>query len=174
MIIKQNFRREFCHWVQLREEEGQSLELLEQNPIPTGLGFKHIGCNGHTMRNKHVDSHTKLEDYVDEANCKFGGSLSIRFPGQSFKDGTYPTRMKTGDNVRPLMLIGKDESIFYQFLFLYKSWHGPSGEDLILPKGEGKVIMHSALTAPIWLQLTPEDKGEPTRQQVGAKRMQSC
>ena len=45
------------------------------------------------------------------------------------------------------MLIGQDESIFYQFLFSSKSWHGPSGEHLILPKGEGEGIMYSAFTA---------------------------
>jgi hypothetical protein len=79
-FIKQYFRLEFCtyRWVQLTEEEGQSLELLEKKPIPKGLGFKYIGCNGHVMLEYHVDSHTKLEDYIDKANRKFGGNLPFR------------------------------------------------------------------------------------------------
>jgi hypothetical protein len=36
-----------------------------------------------------------LEDHVDEANCMFGGNLSIRFPDQNLKDGTYSMRMQT-------------------------------------------------------------------------------
>jgi hypothetical protein len=93
------------------------------------------------MRKYHVDSHTQLEEYVDDVNKKFGGNLSIRFPGQNLDDGTYPIWMQAGDGVLPLMLVGQDECIFYQFLFFFsskKNSHGPSGEHLILPKGEGE------------------------------------
>jgi hypothetical protein len=77
------------------EEEGQqSLELLEKKPIKKGLGFYYIGCSGHAMWEYHLDSLTKLEDDVDEANCMFGGNLSIPFPGQNLKDGTYSMRMQ--------------------------------------------------------------------------------
>jgi hypothetical protein len=88
-----------------------------------------------------------LEEYVDDVNKKFGGNHSIRFPGQSLDDGTYPIWMHAGDGVRPLMLAGQEECIFYQFLLSSKSWQGPSGEHLILPKGEGEGIMYSAFTA---------------------------
>jgi hypothetical protein len=93
-----------------------------------------------------VESHTQLEEYVDDGNKKFGGNLSIRFPGQNLVDGTYPIQMHAGDGVRPLILVSQDECIFYQFLFSSKSWHGPSGEHLVLPKGEGEGIMYSAFT----------------------------
>jgi hypothetical protein len=132
-FIKRYFRLEFrtYRWVQLTEEEGQSLESLEKKPIPKGLGFNYINCDGHAMLEYHVDSHTQLEEYVDDVNKKLGGNLSIRFPGQNLDDGTYPIRMHAGDGVCQLMLVSQDECIFYQFLFSSKSWHGPSGEHLI-------------------------------------------
>ncbi len=50
-FIKRYFRLEFrtYRWVQLTEEEGQSLESLEKKPIPKGLGFNYIDCDGHVM-----------------------------------------------------------------------------------------------------------------------------
>jgi hypothetical protein len=100
------------------------------------------------MREYHVDSHTQLEEYVDEDKKNFGSNLPpIHFPGQNLEDGTYPIWMQTGNGVRLLMLAGQDGCIFYQFLFSSKGWRGPFGEHLILPKGEGEGIMYSAFTA---------------------------
>jgi hypothetical protein len=58
----------------------------------------------------------------------FGGNLSVRFP----------------QGKQPLIIVGQDEMITYQFLFSAKSWKCPQGEELILPKGEGEGIMVSA------------------------------
>ena len=44
------------------------------------------------------------------------------------------------------MFIGpqEDEAIYKQFLFLYKTWVGPKGEQPLLPKDEGTGLMTSA------------------------------
>jgi hypothetical protein len=46
--------------------------------------------------------------------------------------------------MRPLIIVGQDEMITYQFLFAAKSWKGAQGQSVILPKGEGEGIMVSA------------------------------
>jgi hypothetical protein len=58
----------------------------------------------------------------------FGGNLSLRFP----------------QGKRPLIIVDQYKMITYQSLFPAKSWKGPHGEALILPKGEGEGIMVSA------------------------------
>jgi hypothetical protein len=61
-------------------EEGQSLKSLEKKPIRKGLGFNCIDCNGRAIREYHVDSYTKLEAFVDEANRKLGGFHLLSWP----------------------------------------------------------------------------------------------
>jgi hypothetical protein len=50
-FIQQYFRLELCTygWVQLTEEEGQSLESLAVKPLKKGLEFNYIGCNDCVM-----------------------------------------------------------------------------------------------------------------------------
>jgi hypothetical protein len=45
---------------------------------------------------------------------------------------------------RPLLSFGHDECIFQQFIFTERSWRGTSGEQTIIPKGEGYGLMASA------------------------------
>eukprot|EP00978_Attheya_sp_CCMP212_P035272 scaffold152391_cov51-Attheya_sp.AAC.1 len=49
---------------------------------------------------------------------KCGGNLSIRMP----------------KGVRPLISIGQDEAIFKQYIFRSKTWVGPNGECIPVPK----------------------------------------
>jgi hypothetical protein len=86
---------------------------------------------GKQMQASHADCNNKVEDCIDADGHKFRGNLSIRFPASQ----------------KPLLIIRQAKKIFYQFLFWSKSWHGPSGEHLILPNGEGDGIMLSAFTA---------------------------
>ena len=44
----------------------------------------------------------------------------------------------------PVMIIGQDEAIFKQFLFVSKMWTGPNGERPLLPKDEGAGVMISS------------------------------
>ena len=46
-------------------------------------------------------------------------------------------------NIRPLMLIGQDESTYHQYVFSNKHWKGPTGLNFILPKSSGDILMIS-------------------------------
>ena len=81
------------------------------------------------MREYHIDTHKCLFQFVPECDKMFGASLSIR------KD----------QNVRPLILIGQDESTYHQFIFAKKQWKGPLGQHQLLPKSEGEILMVSGM-----------------------------
>jgi len=129
-FIKRYFEHELrCfRWVQLTEAQAEALEELEKNPLKKGFGHSYDDDDGQRMRELHVDCHDALLDYISPETALFGGNLSVRFPS----------------GMRPLIIVGQDEMITYQFLFSAKSWKGPMGEALILPKGEGEGIMISA------------------------------
>jgi hypothetical protein len=59
---------------------------------------------------------------------KFRGNLSV----------------KKHENERPLLMFGQDKAIFKQFLLTKKSWCGPNGETVLVPKNEGQGLMISA------------------------------
>jgi hypothetical protein len=42
------------------------------------------------------------------------------------------------------LILGQDESFFPQFSYSSKGWHGPNGEQKLLPKGREEGIMDSA------------------------------
>ena len=83
------------------------------------------------MREYHLDTHKAFYDYVTANNKQFGGDLSIR--------------LCVGE--RPVMLVGQDESTFYQFVFSKKQWKGPNGKAFLMPKSEGEIYMASGFTA---------------------------
>jgi hypothetical protein len=49
--------------------------------------------------------------------------------------------------VRPVLLVGQDESTFHQFIFSKKQWKGPNGKEFLMPKSEGKIYMASGYTS---------------------------
>jgi hypothetical protein len=114
--------------VQLLEGEVKALEELEKDPLKEGLGHSFTDEDGRLMQEFHVDCHDGLHQFINPETVLFGGNLSMRSP----------------QGKRPLIIIGQDEMITYQFLFSAKSWKGPHGEALILPKGEGEGIIVSA------------------------------
>jgi hypothetical protein len=114
--------------VQLSEGEAEALEVLKKNPLKEGLGHSFTNDDGRPIREFHVDCHNGLHEFINPETMLFGGNMSVRFP----------------QGKRPLIIVGQDEMITYQFLFSAKSWKGRHGEALILPKGEGEGIMVSA------------------------------
>jgi hypothetical protein len=64
------------------------------------------------MREYHVDMHKTFCDYMSHGNKKYGGDLSGRLPV----------------GVRPVLMVGQDESTFHQFIFSKKQWKGPNGK----------------------------------------------
>jgi hypothetical protein len=131
-IIKRYFEHELCtfHWVQeLTEDEATSLEQLEKNPSKQGLAaHSYANSTGEQMREHHVDCQDGLCNFIDPENAIFGGNLSVQFP----------------EGMQPLVVVGQDEMITYQFLFAAKSWKSQQGKTLILPRGDGEGIMVSA------------------------------
>jgi hypothetical protein len=45
--------------------------------------------------------------------------------------------VQTSQDVRPVMIVGPDESVFTQYLLGSKTWVGPTGQRPLLPKSKG-------------------------------------
>jgi hypothetical protein len=65
----------------------------------------------------HVNSCRLFQDQMNK-HTQFGGNLSVR------RDPTSA----------PLLIFGHDECIFKQYTLSKKSWTGPSGETVLVPK----------------------------------------
>ena len=55
--------------------------------------------------------------------------------------------MRSNTNMKPIMIIGQDESVFRQYSLVTKQWVGAYGQRALLPKSEGDGIMISAFQA---------------------------
>ena len=113
-------------WIQIALEEAALLE--EQGMIPRQSRFHYKDeSTGIDMVKYHVDAcKVFLEKMKQET--EFGGNLSVRFP----------------DNNKPLIVFGHDECIFKQYTLTKKSWVGPNGKSVLVPKDEGQGVMISA------------------------------
>ena len=82
------------------------------------------------QKNQNYNSVSAKEflDLLEENKQKYGGDLSDDFP----------------KGMRPLLIIGQDESVFHQFSYSSRSWRAPKGEAHLLPKSNSYSIMVSA------------------------------
>ncbi|KAI2501676.1 hypothetical protein MHU86_12800 [Fragilaria crotonensis] len=58
------------------------------------------------------------------------------------------TSIQKPTSIRPLMIIGQDESVFSQYLMSSKQWMGPRGQVALLPKSEGDGYMPFCICIP--------------------------
>ena len=89
----------------------------------------------------HVDDHDCLQKYAIKKYGEFERNTSVR------------------NTLKPVIILGQDESIYNQFSFGCKQWVGKKGERAFLPKSGGAGVMISAFQAREvgWgLKLTPE------------------
>jgi hypothetical protein len=92
----------------------------------------------------HVDCCHLFQDRMNK-ETKFGGELSVRKDPQE----------------KALIMFGHDECVFKQYTMSTKSWIGPNGETVPVPKDDGQGIMISAFQSREFgfgldLDLTPE------------------
>ena len=103
-------------WVQVPEEDAIQQENNDRNPLPRfSQDSKHWYCyeeDGKKMREYHVDvCESMSKAFVDaDQYAKYGGNLSVR----------------KSANERPLIILGQDEMITYQYLFSSKCWVSPN------------------------------------------------
>jgi len=108
----------FC-WIQIPLEEAELLE--EQGMIPQKSRFHYKDeSTGIDMVEYHVDA-CKVFSEKKKHETEFGGNLSVRFPV----------------NNKLLIVFGHDECIFKQYTLTKKSWVGPNGKSVLVPKDEG-------------------------------------
>ena len=76
-------------------------------------------------------------------------------------------------NNKPLIIFGHDNKcIFKQYLLMKKSWIGPNGKNMLVPKDEGQGIMLSALQShefSFGLELNPEELAKDNNERKGQK-----
>ena len=72
----------------------------------------------------HIDACNTFQERV---NCNFGGNLSVR----------------QSQDQQLLIAFRHNKCIFKQFTFSLKSWIGPNGESVAMPKDDGMGIMIS-------------------------------
>ena len=134
-------------WVHVSEEAALRLELpppdedddTRTEVLPGNQELYHsyevLDANGRArkMREYHVDVFigSLLEVFVDPECRRFGGNLSVRKP----------------DNIRPLLIFGQDEAVFYQYAASSKGWRGSKGQHVLRQKGTGEAIMISAFVS---------------------------
>ena len=80
--------------------------------------------------------------------------------------------MRMDRNKKPIMIVGQDESTYHQFFFSKKQWKGPKGRQMIMPKGDGEMLMVSGYQARefglgLGAILTPQLKQEINQKRVG-------
>ena len=120
-------------WIQITKAEAEKLEKHEKNPLDIGsYRREYKNNNGIMCREYHVDVHKSFINYIlPEIGKVYGGNRSINFPKGS----------------KPLLILGQDESTFYQFSFGSRCWTGPNGERKLRPKSNGYAIMVSGFAS---------------------------
>ena len=111
------YEQKGIRWVQLTEEELRKLEENEKYPLLPFLAY-HLE-NG--LYELHIDCHPDL--------YKMAGKLSNRMQ----------------PHIRPVIIIGQDETVFRQHTYSTNAWHDRSGATKLLPKSDGYSFMISAL-----------------------------
>jgi hypothetical protein len=100
------------------EEKAKELEETLEPLLQNNVYFEYTTPEGARMREHHVDMHKAFCAFVSDNNKQFGGNLSIRLPA----------------GVRPILMIGQDESTFHQYVFSKQQWKGPNGKAFLMPK----------------------------------------
>ncbi len=118
-----------CHrWVQLTVDELQQIKsTLESGCCILNEGY-HFQKAGIHMIEFHVDDHEALQDFANQKNLEFEGSISVR--------------AETGK--KAIIVFGQDEAIYNQNTTNTMQWVGPGGERPLLPKNNGMGKMISA------------------------------
>ncbi len=102
----------------MSEDDAKILEKEEE--LLQNIYYEYEDKDGKNMREYHVDSYEKFSSYPL--------TLSVRRNPQ----------------LRPIIIIGQDESVFKQYSFGRRCWFGPNGEAKLIPKTDGYSQMVSA------------------------------
>ena len=95
--------------------------------IPKDSGYKYTNEDGVNMIEYHVDCCHLFQDRMNKETL-FGERLNVHKDPQE----------------KALIMFGHDECIFKQYTMSTKSWIGPNGETVPVPKDDGQGIMISA------------------------------
>ena len=134
------------------KQEGKIAETVEGRPFVDENSNENM-----------IEGHVNDSKYVQEIAAQthpFGGVLSHFRPCD-------PT---TNQPLKPLMIVGQDESAFSQFCVVPKQWVGTTGAGAIRPKSNGATIMVSAFQAQefgLGLTLSANELSEINEKQRG-------
>ena len=116
------YEKQSHRWVHLTEQQAVAMENREEENLLQHIYYEFEEDNI-KYREYHMDSHI---DFL-----RMEKKLSVRHD----------------DQCKPLIIIGQDESVFKQHLYGRKCWHGPNGEQPLLPKSDGYSQMVSAFAS---------------------------
>jgi hypothetical protein len=119
------YERRAYRWIQIDAKESAAIE--NKGLVPRDSGYRYTTENGEEMVEYHVDSCTEFQERMN-SETKFSGNLSVRMNKEQ----------------KPLIMFGHDEAIFKQYLLAKKSWYGPDGIFILVPKDDGQGFMISA------------------------------
>ena len=108
------FEAEFLVYRCVQIKESVAIHLEKNDSLPFSCihyYFKELNGELCSYREYHVHTHDSLLNYVNIKNKKYGENLSI----------------KRNLIKNPLIIIGQDESLLHQYIFLKKSWKGVKG-----------------------------------------------
>ena len=130
------------------------MKLENENKVPISCGYQY---KDKEMKEMMVEYHVDTcEHFAKQMNreTEYGGKLSVWFPA----------------NNKPLIIFSHDKCIFKQYLIMKKSWIGPNGENMLVPKDEGQGIMLSALQShkfSFGLESNPEELAKVNNERKG-------
>ena len=119
-------------WVQIPATHAKELE--DNGEFMKGNGYRYKDSQtGEKMVEYHVTTigEKLLKEFV---NNQLGSNLSIQFPGGKCL----------------IIIFSHDECIFKQFAMSIKSWVGPNGKTVIVPKDDGLSMMITAFQSQEW------------------------
>ncbi|KAI2505686.1 hypothetical protein MHU86_8745 [Fragilaria crotonensis] len=120
-----------CHrWVQLSLESAQTMKDID---IEFGFCYANASKDGEPWIEFHIDywdAKTSSDEHSHDLHRTLA-RMSVR----------------ASQDVRPVMIVGQDESVFAQYLLGSKTWVGPKGQRPLLPKSEGDGYMLSAFVS---------------------------
>jgi len=119
------YERRAHRWIQIDAKESAATE--NKGLVSRDSGYRYTTKNGEEMVEYHVDSCKEFQERMN-SETKFCGKLSVRMNKEE----------------KPLIMFGHNKAIFKQYLLTKKSWYGPDGISVLVPKDDGQGVMISA------------------------------
>ena len=136
----------YCNrWIQLSLNEARTIKNLN---VTFGYSYFDVQRNEERIE-IHVDYWNRISSQQRRNQDKERGhqnAAADRLNNHHEKKATTSIRV-SAPTMKPIMIVGQDESVFAQYHLGNKTWVGPKGQRPLLPKSDGDGYMLSAFVS---------------------------